>query len=734
VTDAIAGTSAGSTTTAALPWFERTLRWGQTNLTEADPARYDAEFWRERWRVTGVQGIIVNAGGIVAYYPSEYPQHRATTLGDGDLYGDIVRLAREEGLTVIARMDSNRADQSLFDQHPEWFTRDRQGQPYKAGPNYIACINSGYYRDFLPAVFREIIERSHPDGFADNSWAGLAASKICYCDNCVDGFRAHAQADLPETHDWDDPDYRSWVRWNFDRRTEVWAENTRATSAVGGPDCVWVGMIGGDLGQEIDRFEDLHAIAQVAKPRILFVDHQRRTPRDGFMSNADTGKRLHGLVGWDTLMPESMAMYSAGSGFFRATSMPAAEVNAWAASAFAGGILPWWHHISAVHEDRRQYDTPIPLFQLHARNEQYLVNRTPLAQVAVVWSEANNTFHGTDDVDNRAVNPYRGVVNALSRARIPYLPVHIDDVATLPTSITTLVLPELAVMTEQQADSIRALTERGVSLLATGATSLKNEDGQRRADFLLGDLFGVRLAGEPTGSDQPLKSNIEVWDRHDYLRFARAGTGAGIAEQDVAALFASLEQTDIVSFGGLLQRVEATDAAVVATYVEPFPFYPPEFAWLPSTPTTIPAITSRRLASGSIVTYLAADLDRSAGRELRPDHLTLIANAVRWQIGPDPLLTVAGAGQVDCNVYGQSGRVILHLTNASAPSPVPGTLAEAVPTAALDVEIRCEELVDGAVVRGLVSGHALEGSVHDGVARFQVPAVVDHEIVVIEAI
>ena len=46
-----------------MTWYQRTLRWAQTNLTEKDPARYDADWWREHWRRTNVQGVIVNAGG-----------------------------------------------------------------------------------------------------------------------------------------------------------------------------------------------------------------------------------------------------------------------------------------------------------------------------------------------------------------------------------------------------------------------------------------------------------------------------------------------------------------------------------------------------------------------------------------------------------------------------------------------------------------------------------------------
>src|SRR5512140_1369441 len=61
--------------TAATPWYRRTLRWGQTNITEIDPAGYDIAWWRQHWKRTRTQGVILNAGGIVAYYPSKFPLH-----------------------------------------------------------------------------------------------------------------------------------------------------------------------------------------------------------------------------------------------------------------------------------------------------------------------------------------------------------------------------------------------------------------------------------------------------------------------------------------------------------------------------------------------------------------------------------------------------------------------------------------------------------------------------------
>lgn len=135
---AIARAQTQSRPAAALPWYRRTTRWGQTNITEKDPERYDVAWWREQWKRTLVQGVIINAGGIVAYYPSKYPlQHRAEFLKDRDLYGELAGLAHQDGLVVLARMDSNRASEDFYKAHPDWFSVNAAGEPYRAADKYI---------------------------------------------------------------------------------------------------------------------------------------------------------------------------------------------------------------------------------------------------------------------------------------------------------------------------------------------------------------------------------------------------------------------------------------------------------------------------------------------------------------------------------------------------------------------------------------------------------------------
>lgn len=720
------------------PWYQTTLRWAQTNLVEIDPARYDDQWWRQHWRRTRVQGAIINAGGIVAYYPSRYPlHHRAVALGDGDLFGQVVRSAREEGLKVIARMDSNRVAEDFYRAHPDWICVDVDGKPYKQADKFITCINSPYYSEYLPRVMEEIIERARPDGFSDNSWPGMPRERICHCRHCRDGFFAYAKLDLPKAHDWTQESYRLWIRWNFTRRTEQWDLNNAITTNAGGKDCIWSGMISGDVLNNNNRFIDLKEI--LPRAAIVMLDHQRRNPIDGFADNTEVGKRLHEVGGWDKLIPESTPQYQLGAPAFRLASMPQAEVRLWSSSGFAGGIQPWWHHIGAMHEDRRQYQTAEPIFRWHEENEAYLVERRPLADVGIVWSQRNHDFCGQGKGVEKTLAPYRGVMKALDKAGLTYLPIHADDVTGAAGRVKVLILPNVGAMSAEQVKAVEAFAASGGSVVATGETSLMGEFGEPRADFALGQLFGVRR-GEGTrgGTDAP-DLNIEVSSRHSYLRLApelRAGVDgphdrtAPPARGERHPLLAGLEQADTIPFGGYLPVVSVEDGVeVLATYVPDFPIYPPETSWMRQPTTTLPAITARTAGSGAKLVWLVADLDRCFARDESPEHALILANAVRWAVGGDAVVTVeGGAGFISPAAYEQDGRTVVHLNNRLLTSRVPGRQDRLIPIGPVTVSVKAQ----GARVRLLVGDRTVPARAENGRVAFDIPAILDHEVAVIE--
>ena len=737
-----------SGTKSGTPWYRRAYLWGQTNITEKDPARYDIPWWRDYWKRTGTQAVIINAGGIVAYYPSKFPlHHRAEFLNGRDLFGELTKAAHDDGLFVMARMDSNRTDEDFFKAHPDWFARNAGGQPYRAADKYVACINSAYYDEYLPDVLREIIERSHPEGFTDNSWAGLGRNSICYCENCTRKFQAKTGKPLPRKADWDDPVYREWIMWSYARRIEVWELNNRTTRAAGGPDCIWSGMNSGSVTSQAQSFRDLKEICKRAD--IMMLDHQRRDDDTGFQQNGDTGKRVHVLLGWDKLAPESMAMYQSGPGYYRVASKPAAEARMWMIAGIAGGIQPWWHHVGAYHEDRRMYRTAGPVMQWWKVNERYLVDRTPVASVAVGWSQRNTDFFGRNNAGDLVDAPYTGFMHALIRARIPYLPVHLDDLAQQSGSLKLLILPNVGAMSDGQADSIRRFVQNGGSLLATGSTSLYNEWGDPRADFALADLFGCHRAGDAArslsaareGGGDPGGAFAPSPSGHTYLRLSpelRArvdGPKAGdepSASGERHAVLRGFEETDLLPFGGTLTPLKVEpNARVPLTFVPPFPTYPPETAWMRQPTSDIPGLVLSDRGKGRVA-YMPADIDRRYAREHLPDHSRLLANVVRWAARDDIPLSVEGTGLVDCHLYEQPGRMILHIVNLTSEATWRAPVDELIRVGPFTAAIRLPSQLTRPRGRLLVSGAERPVRVSGGTATVEIESILDHEVVVLE--
>jgi Hypothetical glycosyl hydrolase 6 len=719
-----------------IPWYQRTYRWGQINLNELDPQHFDLAWWRGYWQRSQTQGMVINAGGIVAYYPSKEPlQHQAKFLNGADLYGDLTRAAHADGLAVFARMDCGSAFTPFYQQHPDWFAVNAAGEPYRSGSEadgnvlYTTCINGPYYDQYIPSILREIIAHEKPEGFTDNHWAGLGRDSMCYCNYCKSKFHQYSGKDLPRSKNWDDPVYRQWIAWSYQRRLEIWDLFTSTTKAAGGPECIWSGMLSGNFVEAAASFRDMRELCRRAD--VLMMDHQARAKDGGFQENGDTGKRVHGLGGWDKLAPESMATYGP-----RKAARPIPEVRMWMVDGVAGNIQPWWHHVGGYQEDRRQFQVVEPFFRWYAAHQQYLVNRQPIATVGVVYSQRNFEWYGRDHANVLALAPYDGMIQALIRARIPYLPVHADDLERDASHFSVLVLPNLAAMSSAQVESVRKYVSNGGSLVATGETSLYDDFGDRRSDFALAEVLGVRYTGKRYGPKDP--AALE----HTYLRLTpdvgqdvdgpRHGDEPAKSAPRHPAL-RGFEATNIVTFGGVLPEVKpAAGSDVLLTLVPEFPAFPPEESWMRVPRTEIPGLVIRQQGSARIA-YLPADLDRRYQQGNIPDHGDLLANLVRWASADSLPLEVKGPGLIDCHLYGQAGRLILHLVNLTSAGTWRMPVEELIPVGPISVRVKLPDGVAGKrLLLAVAGGTATPVRRQGGWAQFEVKSILDHEIVVVD--
>ena len=723
-----------------IPWYSRVTRWGQINITLDTANNFDIPWWRSFWKKTNTQGIVLNAGGIYAYYPTKVPNHyRAPLLGDNDLFGDLCKAAHEDGLVVFARMDSGSCVEQYYNIRPDWFTRNSDGEPYRSGDRYITCINSPYYNEHLPAVLTEIVTTYHPEGVTDNSWASYGINSPCFCDNCKQDFFEKTGKDIPRIKNWDDPVFRKWIDWNYKRRAEVWDFFTQTTKAAGGPDCTWAGMVSGTVIRSGD-FRDLKDLCERAD--IMMLDHQSRSDDAGFQQNAEAGKYIHGMLGWDKITPESMRIYSP-----RLTSQVKQEAEMWMLEGFSGGISPWWHTVSGYHEDRRRYEIVPPIYKWHKENEEFLYKRKPVATVGVVWSQGNTTWYGRDDSRLMVDLPWRGIMQALVRARIPFIPVHADHIERESENLKTLILPNFGAMTDNQVASVRRFVEQGGNLFSTGESSLYNQYGDRRTDFALADLYGahtqarqVRQAQQRTRTGETLRE----WAGSNYHTHLRLTPELGSivdgpkngTEPEVTGerhpIFKGFDKTDILPFGGLLESVNVDPGAqVLMTFIPVCPTMPPEDAWMRIKKTDIQGLIINSTSSGSRIVFMPADIDRQFARNNYPDHGNLLASIIRWVTKDDIPLIVDGAGLVDCNLYHQPGRMILHIANLISAGTWRAPIDEYIPIGPVTVNVKLLNDVLGRNVNLRVSGQRVTASVSDGWCKFRINSILNHEVIVI---
>jgi hypothetical protein len=222
------------------------------------------------------------------------------------------------------------------------------------------------------------------------------------------------------------------------------------------------------------------------------------------------------------------------------------------------------------------------------------------------------------------------------------------------------------------------------------------------------------LTGERFGAEgQP--ANWENASGHNYLRLVNPQA-----------------DTAIYPFGGTLLRAEALPGTdTFATYIPAFPIYPPEISWMRQPASDLPAVVRRVHPSGGRTVYFAADIDRCYGRRGLPDHANLLADALRWALGERLPLTVDGPGRIDCHLYRQDKRLILHLVNLSGCDSW-GYLEENLPVGPLRIEIRLPEGIHPVKAVGRVNGEVLPLALAGGWARVELPRLVDHELLVLE--
>ncbi len=180
-----------------------------------------------------------------------------------------------------------------------------------------------------------------------------------------------------------------------------------------------------------------------------------------------------------------------------------------------------------------------------------------------------------------------------------------------------------------------------------------------------------------------------------------------------------------------MQEVEAAEGSdIPITLIPDFPAHPPETSWMRTERTQIPGLVLRN-DGGSRRAYFAADVDRRFARDYFEDHGRLIANTIRWTAHDDVLLKVRGAGLLDCHLYRQGDRMILHFVNLSGAGTWRSPRRRTIPVGPLRVSIQLPSGAAPRAVELLVADQVHTVALAGRWASFEIESIASHEVAVL---
>ncbi len=641
----------------AASWYDRPMRWAQLAFVEDDPGNYDPQFWIDYFRDVHADAACLSAGGVVAFYPTELPlQQRSAWLGNGDAFGDLLAACRKMGMNIIARTDAHACWQKVFDAHPDWIRVDASGKPVRhpSDPRYWeTCALGPYNFEFMTSVHEEIMRLYKPDGIFTNRWAG---SGMCYCEHCRQNFREATGLDLPRTLNPQDPARRQYILWRQQRLFDLWRLWNEKIRAIN-PGASYIANAGGGALSDLD----MKTIAELAPTMV--ADRQSRR---GFMApwaNGKNGKEYRATMGSKAIA----GMFNVGiddEHRWKDSVQNGDEIRLWVADGIAQGLRPWFIKFNAKPIDRRWLPVVKEMFAWHYANENYLRNLHPLARVGLVYSQQSALYYGGEQAREKIEEPGLGFYQALVEARIPFEMVHdrlLDDEHLAP--FRTLILPNIAALSDAQCASLRAFVERGGGLVATYQTSLFDEWGVARKDFGLASLFGASYAGKV--QENMLNSYLNL--EKDFVTGAWHPLLRGF--EDAGRIINAVNQAAVTP----ADQNQFTPLRIVPTY----PDLPMESVFTRPGGTHSPGAYVQRVGRGRVV-YFPGDLDRTFWQVLAVDHGMLLRNAVEWATNEPPAAIVEGQGILDVAVWQQKASMTLHLVNLTNPMMWKGPVREIV--------------------------------------------------------
>lgn len=518
-------------------WTNYPWRMVQTNLREIDMEHMDAEAYADRLSEFGATAVLLNAAGIIASYDTALPFQTQSEYLHGDSLGAMIDACHKRGIRVIARTDFSKVRYPLYEQHPEWACRTKDGDIINYNGDVHVCPNSDYQQHYELEIMKEVLSKFPFDGIFCNMSGFLVTDYSgrfygpCHCDNCKKKFRDMFGMELPDKMDMRDPAFMKYQQF-----TAACTKKHR---------------------------EDIVRTVRAINPEIAIngVDYIRTESntemgRAQWVYSASMNSRItKGLTGAEDNRPSDNACVDFIGFRYRDISVSPYQVSLrqWQNLANAGSVSLYIMGDLENHRDVSAIKASREAFAFHKAHEELFREQKSLSRVVLV----------------RALPPqypdpeYQGWVRILTESHIPFDEVkaaELKDISQLGGK-DILILGENRMLSPKLAALADAFAEQGGTVIADGMTGISTrkpgaDQGRKEAPACMLKCMGIR------GVKAVRKDAMSAM-------FVQSG--------DDKEVFTRSADTPYLAPGGTIVEIEAAEETKTwLSLVGEHPFGPPE--------------------------------------------------------------------------------------------------------------------------------------------------------------
>lgn len=456
----------------------------------------------------------------------------AHDLGGRDILKECVEACKPRGIRVVPYLRTGGSIPTEM-MKPEWAQRVNPAGDIRSSWDLGAkfstlCWNTPYRQAFYDFV-EKIVSEYDIDGMYFDAWklfymfTRQKGYAVCYCDGCRKGFRKAAGLKLPyreNENDYTEEElavFKRYEEWCMDELVEIFNETKRI----------------------IKSYKDIPLISNINNPtRIKNADRRIVDGMDAFLY--ERGKSMveraestslavaHGLAVWPYV-----GVYD---GFPRIVHYKyELQQEIFTTAAFGGSPVLYHCYFFVEHPEGRE---PIKTaFRILDENEQYIKDFYPSKYCAVVWNDTDPPGHAIDGWlwETSARSSSLGAFAACIYNHIQATSLLKEDLsnAEILNQYKVLYLPDICYLSDKEADTVKEFVRNGGGLVMTYATSLYDENGKKRKDFLLGDVAHIQYDSPSEEMSDKMNENLAfggVWDLYMKTRQGQSVISSPLAD------------------------------------------------------------------------------------------------------------------------------------------------------------------------------------------------------------